>query len=153
MISNNKRLAKFTASVDLLTMNHNCIGPRRIPTCQCCLSLVKNGSHVCVYRGGGSRVLRKWRVGANGLKKKAVDCSIGLECKLVSKYRVGRSIVDCFLRTRRRRCWGLWAERLAKSARQRPKLLWKYSGGDERIRCRRGVRLPPRYHSELCADC
>jgi hypothetical protein len=69
------------------------------------------------------------------------------------KYRVGRSIVDCFLRTRRRRCWGLWAERLAKSARQRPKLLQKYSGGDERIRCRRGDRLPPRHHSELCAEC
>jgi hypothetical protein len=54
-------------------------------------------------------------------------------------YRVGRSIVDYFLRACRRRNWGLWAERLAKSARQRPKLLRKYSGGDERIRCRRGV--------------
>jgi hypothetical protein len=67
-------------------------------------------------------------------------------------YRVGRSIVDYFLRVRRRRRWGLWAERLAKSPRQRPKLLRKYSGGDERTRCRRGVHLPPRHHSELCAE-
>ncbi len=61
--------------------------------------------------------------------------------------------MDYFLRARRSRHWGLLAERLAKSARQRPKLLRKYSGGDERIRCRRGVRLPPKYHSELCAEC
>jgi hypothetical protein len=68
-------------------------------------------------------------------------------------YRVRRSIVDCFLQTRRRRCWGLWDERLAKSARQRPKLWWKYSGRDEQIRCRRGDRLTPRHHSELYAEC
>ncbi len=52
----------------------------------------------------------------------------------------------------RRRHWGLWVERLAKSARQRPKLLRKYSGGDERTRCCRGDPLPPRHHSELCAE-
>ncbi len=68
-------------------------------------------------------------------------------------YRVGRWIVDYFLRARRRRHWPLWAERLAKSARKRPKLWRKYSGGDERIRCRRGDRLLPRHHSELCTDC
>jgi hypothetical protein len=44
-------------------------------------------------------------------------------------------------------------ERLAKSARQQPKLLRKYSGWDERIRCRRGDRLPPRHYSELCGEC
>ncbi len=38
------------------------------------------------------------------------------------QYRVERSIVDYFLRTRRRRCWGLWAEKLAKTDGQRPKL-------------------------------
>jgi hypothetical protein len=42
--------------------------------------------------------------------------------------------VDYFLRARRRR-------------------LRKYSGGDERIRCRRGDRLLPKHHSELCVEC
>jgi hypothetical protein len=70
----------------------------------------------------------------------------------VELYRVGRSIMDYFLRVRHRRRWGLWAERLAKSARQQPKLLRKYSGGDERTRCCSGVCLPPRHHSELCAE-
>ncbi len=61
--------------------------------------------------------------------------------------------MDYFLRAHRRRHCALLAERLAKSARQRPKLLQKYSGGDERIRCLRGDRLPLRHHSELCAEC
>ncbi len=42
--------------------------------------------------------------------------------------------------------------KISEIARQQPKLLRKYSGGDEQIRCCRGDRLPPRNHSELCAE-
>jgi hypothetical protein len=67
-------------------------------------------------------------------------------------YRVGRAIVDCFLRVRCRRCWGLWAERLAKTDRWWSKRWRKCSGGDEQTCCRRGDGLPPNYHSELYAE-
>ncbi len=65
--------------------------------------------------------------------------------------RVGRSIVDYFLRTHRRRCWGLWAERLAKYARQRPKLWWNIAAG--RSGSAIAVEIPCRQnHLELYAE-
>ncbi len=46
----------------------------------------------------------------------------GLGLIINSMYRVGRSIVDYFLQACRRSRWGLCAEKLTKSTRQRPKL-------------------------------
>jgi hypothetical protein len=74
-------------------------------------------------------------------------------CKFRSMYKVGQWIMDYFLWARCRRHWELWAERLAKTDGHCPKLQHKNSSGNGRTRCCHGVRLPPRHHSELCAEC
>jgi hypothetical protein len=66
--------------------------------------------------------------------------------------RVGQSIMDCFLQTRRRHHWGTLSGKMNKIHQEDAKRGYKCSSGDGRTHCSHGDGLPPDHHSELCAD-